>query len=103
MKWETKNKINNISQLNQTRQKNKELKNKPIEKVIQEESIETTFDYDKFIKFYESKINIKLTSGQIGMLKRVLKDYIVINMPMHIGYKELLRFLYRIDIIKREE
>lgn len=36
MKWETKNRINNISQLNQNRQKNKLLKDKPIEEPKEE-------------------------------------------------------------------
>lgn len=46
MKWETKNRINNINQLNQTRQKNKVLKNKPIEEVTNEKKIEEMSIYD---------------------------------------------------------
>lgn len=45
MKWETKNRINNINQLNQNRQKNKLLKNKLVEEP-KEERIEKMSIYD---------------------------------------------------------
>lgn len=70
MKWETKNRINNINQLNQTRQKNKLLKNKPIEEP-KEERIEDEFgkQVDKYIELLEKCQDIELSTYQMVLSK----------------------------------
>lgn len=65
MKWETKNRINNINQLNKTRQKNK-----PIEEP-KEEKIEDEFtkQVDKYIELLEKCQDIELSTYQMVLSK----------------------------------
>lgn len=98
MRWETKNRINNISQLNKTRQKNKELKNKPTEE-IKEEVIEIEFNPQKFIEFYELQMNTELYDYQKQMIETMFnRDYCTLCIPRYNGYNELLKILKEVKI-----
>lgn len=76
MRWETKNRINNISQLNKTRQKNKELKNKPIEE-IKEESIDDK--YNDIIMYAEEVLGAKLLQHQKDLIRKLCYKDIDVN------------------------
>jgi|GEM_PF-5253956 len=76
MKWETKNRINNINQLNQNRQKNKLLKDKPIEEP-KEERVETS----------NPMFNLDTEIGRAFLLDLLLDDY---NIKLSDWQKEVI-------------
>ena len=95
MKWETKNRINNINQLNQIRQKNRTLKNKPIEEP-KEERVESEYNPQKFIEFCELQMGIKLHDYQKQFIEKIFnRDYYTLVIPRYNGYATLLGFLQR--------